>query len=105
VEHDADFVGVQRFQTASQLAFAMDDPQIAAITPRRSGFDDWFDAEAHRGQSAIVLTDGRDNPAFWQTQFTGVTKLRTLRIVHAGQPVNTYELFFATEYRPDGAKQ
>jgi 4-amino-4-deoxy-L-arabinose transferase-like glycosyltransferase len=56
-EHDAGFVAAARYTTAAQLGYAMRDPEVTALASRHDQYDFWFDAAAHVGQSAIVVSD------------------------------------------------
>jgi hypothetical protein len=96
----AGFLAANRYQLASQLAFALDDPNVVELSPRRTGFDEWWDAPAHAGQSAIVLVDGRDDMEFWKTQFAMVERLSSFGIAQYGYPLATYEIWRGTDYRP-----
>jgi hypothetical protein len=92
-EHDADFFAANRYQLSSPLAFALDDPDVAELSPRRTAFDDWFDYDARRGQSAIVLVERRDDTSYWRTLFTTVTPLGAVDVVKFGRKLHGYEAF------------
>jgi 4-amino-4-deoxy-L-arabinose transferase-like glycosyltransferase len=98
--HGADFIATNRYQSASQLAYALGDPDVTEISPRRDAFDDWFDAEAHSGQSAIIMLDGREDLEFWRTHFASVEKLVELPVSRFGYAMRTYELYVGTGYIP-----
>ena len=97
---DADFIATNRYQFSSQLAFALDDPEVTEISPRRDAFDDWFDAPAHAGQSAVVVVDGREDVTYWRSKFTAIEKIRDLAITRLGFPMRSYEVYFAKGYIP-----
>jgi 4-amino-4-deoxy-L-arabinose transferase-like glycosyltransferase len=93
-ETGATFYGANAFQASSQLAWAMNDPDVAALTVKRDGFDDWWDAEAHKGQSAIIL----DHPGAeddWQKSFASVRELGPAPAMVWGHTLRTYTLWYA----------
>src|SRR5690606_41200617 len=89
-----------RYQSASQLAFALDDPLVLEISPRRTAFDEWMDEAAHLGQSGIVLVDGRDDIESWKRAFDNVELVTTLEIERFGYPIATYEVFLGEGFVP-----
>lgn len=92
-QHGAAFIASNRYQTASQIAFALDDKDVAELSPRHTAFDDWFDFEAYRGKDAIVLFEARDDEEYWRTRFERVTPIGEVRIERFGYLLNTYRLF------------
>ena len=96
----AAFVATNRYQSASQLAFALDDPLVLEISPRRTAFDEWMDEAAHLGQSGIVLVDGRDDIESWKRAFDNVELVTTLEIERFGYPIATYEVFLGEGFVP-----
>jgi 4-amino-4-deoxy-L-arabinose transferase-like glycosyltransferase len=99
-EHKADLIVANRFQSASQLAFALDDADVTALAPSRDAFDDWFDLEAHAGQSAIVLVVPRDDTEYWKQFFAHETLLTEIPISRFGQWLATYQIWFAEDLTP-----
>jgi hypothetical protein len=101
-EFNVDFFAGTSYPLASQLAFARQNPKVTSLYPGTDQFDFWFDAEAHRGQSAIVIAD-RFN-AFsdrYAELFERVTELEPVEIMRFGYRVNTIRIFFAEGFRPD----
>jgi hypothetical protein len=98
----ADFLATNRYQLSSQLAFALDDSDITAISPRRDAFDDWWSAEAHLGQDAVVLVDGRDDADYWRASFANFRLVEELVIEKFGYKLATYQVYFAEGYSGEG---
>lgn len=91
-QHGASFIATNRYQTSSQLAFALDDPSIVELSPRRTAFDDWTDLEVKRGQTALIVTEERDDTTYWRTQFAHVETIGEYHVDKFGFRLNTYEL-------------
>ncbi|HHY48227.1 MAG TPA: hypothetical protein GYA10_00535 [Alphaproteobacteria bacterium] len=101
----ADFIASNHYIVASQIAFVLDNPDIVALTGRHYAFDDWFDPETRRGQSAIVVVEPNTETEAWRRFFTSVTDLGEFRATRFGYPINTYRLFFAEGFLPPNAPQ
>ena len=89
----ADFLATNRYQTASQLAFELDDPGVLALSSRRDAFDDWSDLPGRAGQSAIVLVDGRDDVETYKRHFGKLTEVGTYTAAARGYAVQAYTLY------------
>lgn len=91
----ADFIATNRYQTASQLAFELDDPDVVALSSRRDAYDDWFDPRTRAGQSAIVLIDSADDTeaADYKAYFDRLTPIGTYTATALGHPMQTYTLY------------
>src|SRR5690606_23337677 len=96
--HGASFIATNRYQTSSQLAFALDDPSIVELSPRRPAFDDWTDPEGKRGQAAPIITDDRGEPTYWRTQVAHVETIGEHSVDKFGFRLNTYELHVGTGF-------
>ena len=92
-EHGADFIAMNYAQNASELAYALDDPNVVAITPQKNTFDYWFDP-ALIGKDAIFVSPegGEDN---WRESFERVTELDTVPAQVWGYTVRTYRIYLA----------
>ncbi|HEY9011577.1 MAG TPA: glycosyltransferase family 39 protein [Devosia sp.] len=98
--HPGAFLATTRFNSAAQLAFALQDPDVTAIRPETDQFDYWFDPAAHAGRDALILADsdiGIDDAA---THFTRVTLLREVPISRQGRPLLTYRIYLGEGYAP-----
>jgi 4-amino-4-deoxy-L-arabinose transferase-like glycosyltransferase len=99
--HGAEFLVTNQYETASQIGFMLDDPDVVALTARRESFDDWFDPETRRGQGAIVLADPAADNQTWRTQFTSIDPLGPIEARHpAGYLLRNYELYYAEGFVP-----
>lgn len=92
-KYNADFLATNRYQTASQLAFELDDPNVLALSSRRDAFDDWSDLSTRSGQSAIVLIDGRDDIETYKRHFARLTEVGTYTAAPMGYPIQSYTLY------------
>jgi hypothetical protein len=101
-EHGADFLATNRFHTASELAFALDDPTVVSITPVREAFDDWVDWEALAGKDAIVLVETRTDTETFKKSFAAVEELGEITTTRFGYPINVFRLYVARGFVPPG---
>lgn len=100
-ESNVDFYAGTSYPLASQLAFAQRDPSVTSLYPGMDQFDFWFDTEAHRGQSAIVIADRFNSfSERYAERFDKVTELEPVEITRFGYRVNTIRIFFAEGFRP-----
>lgn len=99
-EHGAAFVGSNHYITASQLAFLLDDPNVAELSERRTAFDDWTDYEARRGQDAIVVVEPNTDTEFWKAAFSAVTEIGEVPAERFGYRINIYRLFLGRGFIP-----
>lgn len=88
------FVAATDYRTASELAFALGDPEVTALSDRPSQFDVWRDDARLNGRDAIVVADA------WHPVLPGVAGLfaeleppRTVRVERFGVPVKEYRLY------------
>ena len=97
----ADFIAATDYVLASPLAFALHDAAVTSLSPRREAYDDWFDAGAHRGQSALLVADRwrplRDR---LRAQFDTVDQIAEVPVTRFGRLVDTYTLYRATGFHP-----
>jgi 4-amino-4-deoxy-L-arabinose transferase-like glycosyltransferase len=98
-KHGAGFVGANRYQAASKLAFALDDAEVAELSSRRDAFDDWWDASARLGQDAIVLVDGHEDVETWAQRFGSTELLREITIERFGYTLETYRIYLGSGFR------
>lgn len=99
-DHHAELIVANRYQTASQLAFALDDRDVVAIAPSRDAFDDWFNPANHLGDDAIVLVVRWDDTEYWKQYFRSIQLLREITIHRFDKRLATYELWLANDYSP-----
>jgi 4-amino-4-deoxy-L-arabinose transferase-like glycosyltransferase len=100
--YNPDFIATMTSETGGILAFALDDPEVTALTPARNQFDYWFNGEAHRGDNAlIVLRDGYDL-AYVASRFDTVSAVSEIPIQRFGLLLGTYSVYWATGFKPEG---
>ena len=99
LEEGAQFLATNRYQSASQLAFELDDPSFVELSSRRTAFDDWVDWPSFEGKDAIIVVDKREHPDYWRQQFETVRKVGEVKATRFGFPMVTYELYFGDNYR------
>lgn len=100
--HGAGFVAAPLWGTATRLAFALRDPDVAAITETVDAFDFWFDEGAHAGMDAIVLAEPNNSGQLdWLARhFASLEPLGTIETERFGERMFTYELYFARNFQP-----
>ena len=94
-----DFVAASDYALASPLAFAMHDPNVTSLSPRREEYDYWFDPEAHRGQSALIVAD-RWRPLQVEGHFASVTQISQVDVTRFGRVTGRYGIYLGTGYIP-----
>jgi 4-amino-4-deoxy-L-arabinose transferase-like glycosyltransferase len=102
-QHGAGFLATNRFHTASELAFALDDPTVVSLTPVREAFDDWVDWQALTGEDAIVLVETRTDTETFKKSFTSVEELGEITTTRLGYPINVFRLYVARGFLPPGS--
>src|SRR3569623_700939 len=95
------FVAATDYALASPLAFALHDSDVTSISVHRDGYDDWFDAKAHRGQDAIIVADywRQLDPAF-AAQFKSVEPARLFDITRFGKVLDHFTIYVARDFSP-----
>jgi len=97
-KYNTDFLVTNRYQTASQLAFELDNPDVLALSSRRDAFDDWYDLTSRAGQDAIVLIDGRDDTETYKRHFASLTEIGSYTAAPLGYPVLTYTIYLGEDF-------
>ncbi len=95
------FVGATDYALASPLAFALHDRDVTSLSMHRDGYDDWFDAEVHRGQDAIIVADywRQLDPAI-AAQFDNMHLVESVEVVRFGLPIDRYSIFIGESFQP-----
>jgi len=100
-DNDVGFVGATDYALASPLAFALHDRDVTSVSPHRDGYDDWFDPEAHRGQTAIIVADyWRQLDASFAAQFRSVEVARRLDVTRFGKVLDHYTIYIGRGFSP-----
>ncbi|WP_072346421.1 ArnT family glycosyltransferase [Devosia enhydra] len=99
-EHGAGFVATPDYTTAALLGYAMADPSVTSLSPRRDQFDFWFDDALHKGTDAILLADNwRPLRPEIEALFETLERLETREVERFGKWLNTHTLYLARGYR------
>jgi 4-amino-4-deoxy-L-arabinose transferase-like glycosyltransferase len=97
-QHDADFVAVNWAQSASELAWALNDPGVLAVSPQRNSFDDWTPADAHLGGTAIFVEQIYEGPG-WKERFGKVTEIDRVPVEVWGHELRVYPIYLAEGFK------
>ena len=99
--HDVGFIAGLGYETASPLGYALRDRDVTSLAARTDAYDFWFDAEAHRGESALIVGDRwRSLGETTRAHFSTVELIDTVEIVRFGIVINELKLYYATAYAP-----
>ncbi|MGJ8528846.1 ArnT family glycosyltransferase [Maritalea sp.] len=98
--HQPTFVAATRFQSASQLSFAMRRTDITAIEGRPTQFDIWEDRAAIAGGTGLILQDEFGSMGETQQRFEELKKIDEFMVERLGYPLLKYELYLGTNYTP-----
>jgi hypothetical protein len=99
-ERGADFIASNHYIVASNLGWVLDDPWIVTLDASHHTFDDWFDPETRRGETAIVVEEPHTERAAWREHFDKITPLGEVRAVQFGYLINTYRLYLGEGFHP-----
>jgi hypothetical protein len=98
----ADFAAAADWSQASRLAFALEDKDVASISPMIDGFDFWFDETAHAGKTAIIVMERGDARFdYVRSRFESIEKIDDIAIERFGIHAANYELYVGRGYIPD----
>jgi hypothetical protein len=95
------FVAATSYQAASQLAFALDDPDVTAISSRTDAYDFWFDPAAHEGESALLLVDPAGDVETYRAAFASLEQVGSVATSYDGRVLKTYPLYLGEGYGLD----
>ena len=96
--HPGSFVATADYTYSSQLGFQLHDAGIATFSALPSQYDLWWQKEAHRGQSAIILADRSAPIATSNDAFATVEKLKDIEIRRGNRVIWTFQLYLAEGY-------
>ena len=97
---EPDFIASDGPDMAAIAGFALDDPNVTAITDRKTQFYYWFDKEAHRGEDALIILYKHDPTAFTASQFEALTELGVTDITRFGYWINGFKFYYGENYQP-----
>ncbi len=102
--HPVGFVAAARYTTAAQLGYALHDPEVTAIADRPDQYDFWFDAAAHEGQDALVVSDPQIGLAGIRSHFDSVSKLETVPFRRFGVDIYKPAIYLAKGFHAKSTK-
>jgi len=98
-----DFIASTKWESASVVGYALNDPDVVSISPRNSEYHYWFDKagrEARRGQNALVIVQSGMDKQLADPQFATLTPISEFPIVRQGHEMTTYQLYWGEGYTP-----
>jgi hypothetical protein len=104
-EHPGAVVATTVYGTAAQLAFALHDPDVVALSPRHDQFDFWFDPAAHAGQDFILVADPFYVAAESGNPFEKITLIEQIDVIRWGKLVYQPQIYLAEGYIPPAPAQ
>ncbi|HLH95334.1 MAG TPA: glycosyltransferase family 39 protein [Xanthobacteraceae bacterium] len=99
--HGAKFVASSDWQTSSQLAFALHDPDVKCFDDKTSQFTFWPVPEQWKGEDAIILVDEpqlRTVDHVIRQHFNELELIDTIPIVRLGKVLTTYKMYRGVSY-------
>ncbi|MEO0455893.1 MAG: glycosyltransferase family 39 protein [Cyanobacteria bacterium P01_A01_bin.114] len=89
------------YRSASALAFALNNPDVLAVSARIDQFDIWAKRRALAGQSALILSDDW-HPLTDEAseQFDQISPVTSIAVQRWGVPIKTYYLRFGENFKP-----
>jgi hypothetical protein len=100
-EHAAGFVAGVDYTTASLLGFALKDRDVVSLDPAREQYDFWFDADAHRGEDAIIYADRwRPITRAIERRFASIEEIGSNVVRAEGRALYRQRIYLARGYKP-----
>lgn len=92
-----------RYSNATQVGFALQRPDVVALSFERDQFDYWFYPEAQMDKDFIILADDNDSApeaSYLAENFETVTELETIPVVRFGVTVFNFRILLGKGFRP-----
>jgi len=100
-EYKPDFIAGNGPDLSSNVAFAIDDKDVVALTDRKTQFTYWFNREDLRGKNGLIVTF-KDRPDAWLAeQFKTMTLVGTTDVTRFGTMIQGYDVYYAEDYEPE----
>lgn len=102
-KYHPDFIASSKWESASVVGYALDNPDVVSISPRMSEYHYWFDKperEARSGQNALVVLQNDAEKAVVDPQFARLTPIEEVPIVRQGRTMTRYQLYWGEGYTP-----
>lgn len=101
IANGARFIAATDYTLASPLAFALKDKTVTSLSQDTDEFDYWFDATAHRGESAILVADHwRPLTPAITTQFQSLQLLASVPITRFGYTLGSESIYLGKGFEP-----
>ena len=99
-QHPDAFLAAALYSYAAQLGFQLHDSDVAALNRIPSQNDFWWDASAHTGKDAIIISDAGENSNIGQAapRFASVEKLEDVPVVQGGKTIWTFEIWLGKDF-------
>ena len=105
-EQRADFIAATDYTLASPLGFELHDPNVTSLSGRTEQYDFWFDAAAHRGQTAIIVADRwRGLPQSIAKRFGSIEAAGSLVIRRYDLKLNTVRFYIGRDFGASSQSQ
>lgn len=99
--HDVGFVATTDYTTASLLGFALKDRNVVSLNRDIDQYDYWFDADAHKGEDAILYADSfRPIKLSIKRRFESIEPLKTIAVRVHGRLIYRQHIYLAKGYKP-----
>ena len=102
-QYHPDFIASTKWESASVVGYALNDPDVVSISPRLSEYHYWLDKparEAKRGQNALVVIQQGWDKFLADPQFVKLTPIGEIPIMRQGREMTTFELYWGEGYKP-----
>lgn len=102
-KYHPDFVASTKWESASVVGYALNDPDVVSISPRLSEYHFWLDKparEARRGQNALVVIQQGWDKFLADPQFDKLTPIGEIPITRQGREMTAYQLYWGEGYKP-----
>lgn len=102
-KYHPDFIASTKWESASVVGFALNDPDVVSISPRNSEYHYWLDKparEAKRGQNALVVVQAGMEKGLADPQFETLTPIEDFPIMRQGKKMTSYQLYWGEGYKP-----
>jgi len=102
-KYQPDFIASTKWESASVVGYALNNPDVVSISPRNSEYHYWLDKparEAKRGQNALVVVQAGMDKGLADPQFETLTPIEDFPIMRQGKKMTSYQLYWGEGYKP-----
>jgi len=98
-QYHPDFIASANSEVAGVVSFALNNPDVTALSGENE-FRELFDANAHRGQTALIVLRDDFAKNVIIADFDTVTPLTQIPVTRFGQNLGTYQIYLAKGFHP-----